>query len=93
MASRHLSWSIAMQSLYEWDFNGKKPEFLDKIDLENDLRAENNQLIKVATESSNLVAKDPIDITFYSYLGADHNMQPSWNTAISRDLEFFKEKL
>ncbi|NCN87538.1 MAG: hypothetical protein GW941_01435 [Candidatus Pacebacteria bacterium] len=68
-------------------------EFLDKIDLENDLRAENNQLIKVATESSNLVAKDPIDITFYSYLGADHNMQPSWNTAISRDLEFFKEKL
>ncbi|RLC33598.1 MAG: transcription antitermination factor NusB [Candidatus Nealsonbacteria bacterium] len=31
MASRHLSRSIAMQSLYEWDFNGKKPEFLDKI--------------------------------------------------------------
>jgi N utilization substance protein B len=31
MASRHLSRSIAMQSLYEWDFNGKKPEALDKI--------------------------------------------------------------
>jgi len=31
MASRHLSRSIAMQSLYEWDFNGQKPEFLDKI--------------------------------------------------------------
>ena len=31
MASRHLSRSIAMQSLYEWDFNGKKPELLDKI--------------------------------------------------------------
>jgi len=26
MASRHLSRSIAMQSLYEWDFYGKKPE-------------------------------------------------------------------
>ena len=31
MASRHLSRSIAMQSLYEWDFNGKKPDDLEKI--------------------------------------------------------------
>lgn len=31
MASRHLSRSIAMQSLYEWDFHGKKPETLDAI--------------------------------------------------------------
>lgn len=31
MASRHLSRSIAMQSLYEWDFSGKKPEDLEKI--------------------------------------------------------------
>ena len=31
MASRHLSRSIVMQSLYEWDFNGKKPGALDKI--------------------------------------------------------------
>ncbi len=31
MASRHLSRSIAMQSLYEWDFSGKKPDILEKI--------------------------------------------------------------
>ena len=31
MASRHLSRSIAMQSLYEWDFYGKKPENLERI--------------------------------------------------------------
>ena len=31
MASRHLSRSIAMQSLYEWDFSGKKPDELKKI--------------------------------------------------------------
>lgn len=31
MASRHLSRSIVMQSLYEWDFFGKKPEALEKI--------------------------------------------------------------
>lgn len=31
MASRHLSRSIVMQSLYEWDFYGKKTEMLKKI--------------------------------------------------------------
>lgn len=31
MASRHLSRSIVMQSLYEWDFFGKEPEMLGKI--------------------------------------------------------------
>ena len=31
MASRHLSRSIAMQSLYEWDFSGKVSEDLNKI--------------------------------------------------------------
>jgi len=31
MASRHLSRSIVMQSLYEWDFYGQKPGSLDKI--------------------------------------------------------------
>ena len=36
MASRHLSRSIAMQALYEWDFNGKKPEELEKI-IEKDI--------------------------------------------------------
>lgn len=31
MASRHLSRSIAMQSLYEWDFYNKKPDILENI--------------------------------------------------------------
>ena len=31
MASRHLSRSVAMQSLYEWDFRGRKKESLDEI--------------------------------------------------------------
>ena len=31
MASRHLARSIAMQSLYEWDFNGKDDAKLDSI--------------------------------------------------------------
>ncbi len=32
MASRHLSRSIAMQSLYEWDFGGKKSELKKIVD-------------------------------------------------------------
>jgi len=31
MASRHLSRSIAMQSLYEWDFDGKKENELKRV--------------------------------------------------------------
>ena len=31
MASRHLARSIAMQSLFEWDFNSKDPKVLDEI--------------------------------------------------------------
>ena len=31
MASRHLARSIAMQSLFEWDFHGKKPEMLGEV--------------------------------------------------------------
>ena len=31
MASRHLARSICMQSLYEWDFFGKKQDGLDSI--------------------------------------------------------------
>jgi len=31
MANRHLSRSIAMQSLYEWDFRGKKEKELEEI--------------------------------------------------------------
>ncbi len=31
MASRHLSRSVAMQSLYEWDFKGRKEGILEKV--------------------------------------------------------------
>lgn len=37
MPSRHLARSITMQSLYEWDFSGKKPETLEKI-IEKNIR-------------------------------------------------------
>jgi len=32
-----------------------------------------------------------LNIDYYKYPGADHNMNPVWNTVVSRDLEFFKK--
>lgn len=30
------------------------------------------------------------DVTYFVYLGADHNLKPSWDTVVARDLGFFK---
>lgn len=52
-------------------------------------------LAKTENENSETNPKllAPIQLKLYSYPGADHNLQPGWNTAIQRDLEFFKEEL
>lgn len=34
-----------------------------------------------------------IEISYYKYPGADHNLKPSWNTVVNRDLAFFKNNL
>ena len=34
-----------------------------------------------------------IDVDYIKYPGADHNLQPSWDTVVSRDLTFFKKRL
>lgn len=37
--------------------------------------------------------KRNITIGYFLYPGADHNLQPSWNTVIARDIEFFARYL
>jgi len=37
--------------------------------------------------------KENVDINYYKYSGADHNLRPSWDTVISRDIEFFESFL
>lgn len=29
------------------------------------------------------------EVSYYEYVGADHNMRPSWNTVVARDVSFF----
>ncbi len=36
-----------------------------------------------------LKAKD-VDVEYFVYPGADHNMQPGWNTAVNRSVEFYR---
>lgn len=56
-------------------------EFVAKVDAENESRAEQ------ATPSA------AIDLTYFTYPGADHNLQPAWATVIARDLEFFNRTM
>lgn len=50
-------------------------------------------LVKVKAENKKRAANQQIKINYFTYPGADHNMQPGWNTAIQRDIEFFNRKL
>jgi dipeptidyl aminopeptidase/acylaminoacyl peptidase len=34
-----------------------------------------------------------ISVNYYIYPGADHNLRPSWDSAVARSLAFFKEIL
>lgn len=31
-----------------------------------------------------------LDVTYYQYPSADHNLRPDWNTVVQRDLQFFQ---
>lgn len=34
-----------------------------------------------------------VDLTYFTYPGADHNMRPGWDTAVARDIDFFRQNL
>lgn len=34
-----------------------------------------------------------VDVEYFRYSGADHNLTPGWDTVIRRDIEFFREHL
>ncbi|MFH2118638.1 MAG: hypothetical protein ABII10_02800 [Candidatus Paceibacterota bacterium] len=57
-------------------------EFADKVKAENKRRS--------ISESIEL---SEAELTYFTYPGADHNLQPSWNTVIQRDLVFFDKNL
>ena len=78
-------------------------EFVDKLDLENEKRGNQLELLISATQSAELDTKlssssallKPIDYEYFVYPGADHNLRPvdNWNLAVSRDVLFFQRNL
>lgn len=60
---------------------GWADDFAQKIAAENNRRAALAEPI------------DPIELTYYRYPGADHNLRPVWSTVVERDITFFTETL
>lgn len=60
-------------------------EFVAKVELENERR---NEL--AATDSA---ALSPIEVEYFVYPGADHNLTPGWDVAMARTTIFFTDHL
>ncbi len=50
-------------------------------------------LVKVKKINETRPKEDKIIFNYFSYPGANHNLQPGWDTAIARDLTYFKTQL
>jgi len=35
--------------------------------------------------------KNEVEVSYFEYPGADHNMRPSWDEVIARDIAFFNK--
>ncbi|MGD9129555.1 MAG: hypothetical protein PVJ09_03655 [Candidatus Woesebacteria bacterium] len=80
-------------------------EFVSKIKKENQRRKELSAESKMQNSDSKQKEKtdedqeeielplNQIQVTYHRYPGANHNLQPAWDTAVKRDLDFFAENL
>lgn len=50
-------------------------------------------LVKVKAINQTRDKTDQIKFNYFTYPGANHNLQPGWDTAIARDLVYFKKQL
>jgi dienelactone hydrolase len=46
--------------------------------------------LKWSTDLAKILKKQEIKVNYFTYAGADHNLQPSWNQVVARDLVFFR---
>jgi uncharacterized protein len=74
-------------ALYVWSI-----EFADKVKAVNQRRQTELKALATAsatTATASATPLPPIDLKLITLPGADHNLQPSWNTAVQNDLIFF----
>lgn len=81
--------------------NGRRAELLDEVSVVENAKKENLDSSESATkisaiEKDNLEKETPlpkIEINLITYPNTNHNMVPSWDKAVRRDLLFFDEWL
>ncbi len=49
--------------------------------------------LKWSTDLSKILKKQDLKVNYFTYAGADHNLQPNWNQVVARDLSFFRSLL
>lgn len=88
--------------LYEFEKNYdvelySLPNYLDRIKAPVQLhQGTADALVPVAwsLELNRKMKEKKIDVTYWEYAGADHNMIPeAWNIVVERDMEFFRKNL
>lgn len=71
-------------------------DFVARIRAENERRKKVQEERLKSTTSAELsqeVILPPIDLGYFVYPGADHNLQPVWSQAMERDIAFFAKHL
>jgi len=71
-------------------------EYLDKINTTIVIHQGTNDDSVPIDWSDNLYNQllgNNIEVTYYTYQGADHNLRPSWDEVVKRDVEFFKSQI
>jgi len=68
--------------------------FVAKIKAENKRRSD-LQKQQATSSATPAPGQDltPINLMYYVYPGADHNLTPGWNTVVQRDVDFFNQNL
>ena len=70
-------------------------EYLDKINTTIQIHQGTNDdsvPIDWSDDLYNQLLGNDIEVTYYTYQGADHNLRPSWDEVVKRDVDFFRNQ-
>lgn len=71
-------------------------EYLNKINTTLQIHqgaSDDSVPIDWSDELYNQLLGNNIEVTYYTYQGADHNLRPSWDEVVQRDVEFFRSQI
>ena len=80
-------WSDSFESWVTAE-NNRREQLIEEDITENESATETGMI-----DELNQVPLLPIDLTYYRYPGVDHNMRPSWDQVVERDINFFRLQL